>query len=201
MRQNSNTSQCNPDLLLGSSSVSRITLIHRRRKGVTLIEAAMVLSILAVFIAGVMTFYTTADGSRKTSTAISELGAIQQGIRSLYASQATYAGVGNGILTNTDLLPAKMIDGANIRHSLNGLVTVAPANTGGGVGSGYSVEFTNIPIDACTKMATQDLGRGLFSIAIGGNTRSINGTPPPFDPQTAGTSCSQANNTITWIFR
>ena len=192
-----------PECTLDATSnvVNRATLVHRRKRGVTLIEAAMVLSILAVFIAGIMTFYTTADSSRKTSSAISELGAIQQAVRSLYASQATYAGVGNVILTNSDSLPAKMIDGANIRHSLNGQVTLAAANAGGGAGSGYSVEFTNIPIDSCTKMATQDLGRGLFSITVGGTTRAINGTPPPFDPQTAGASCNQANNTITWVFR
>ena len=201
MKQNLDTAQIVLETQSSTQITPRRSFIHRRRRGVTLIEAAMVLSIFAVFIAGIMTFYTTADGSRKTSTAISELGAIQQAVRSLYASQATYVGVGNAVLTNSDALPAKMVDGANIRHSLNGLVTVAPANTGGGENSGYSVEFTNIPIDACTKIATQDLGRGLFSIAIGGNTRAINGTPPPFDPQTAGTSCSQANNTITWVFR
>ena len=185
----------------GDSDNRKLGLAARRTRGVTLIEAAMVLAILAVVVAGIMVFYTNADGSRKTSAAMSELGAIQQAVRSLYAGQATYAGLTALNLINTDALPIKMTAGADLRHSLNGTVTVAPANTGGGAGSGFSVAFENIPPDACARLVTQDLGRGLFSIVVGGTTRSVVGTPPPFDPQTAATSCTGASNTVAWIFR
>jgi major structural subunit of bundle-forming pilus len=179
----------------------REELSARRKRGVTLIEAAMVLAILAVIIAGIMIFYTNADGSRKTSATVSELGAIQQGIRSLYSGQATFTGLSDTVLINTEALPSKMISGTTIRHSHNGTVTVAAANAGGGTASGFSVQMTNVPSDACSRMVTQDLGRGLYSVEVGGTTRSIAGTPPPFDPGTAGTACSASANTITWIFR
>lgn len=186
------------ELRLGSL---REELSARRKRGMTLIEAAMVLAILAVVIAGIMIFYTNADGSRKTSAAISELGAIQQSVRSLYAGQATFTNLANTVLVNSDSLPSKMINGTAIIHSHNGAVTVAAANAGNGAASGFSVQMNNVPSDACAKMVTQDLGRGLFSVEVGGTTRSITGTPPPFDPATAGTSCGAAANTITWIFR
>ncbi|MTH95488.1 type 4 pilus major pilin [Roseibium sp. RKSG952] len=185
-------------LCLGSI---REGLSARRKRGVTLIEAAMVLAILAIVVAGIMIFYTNADGSRKTSATISELGAIQQGVRSLYSGQSSYSGVSNTVLVNTEALPSKMIAGSTIRHSHNGPVTVAAANAGGGTSSGFSVVMSNIPSDACSRMVTQDLGRGLYSVAVGGTTRSITGTPPPFDPATAGSSCGSAANTITWVFR
>jgi type II secretory pathway pseudopilin PulG len=179
--------------------ISRKAAIIRQR-GLTLIEAATVLAILAFVVAGIMVLYTNADQSRKTTTTLSQLANVQQAVRSLYGSQATYDNLTSSALATSQSLPQGMISGTTLRHAFNGVINIAPADAGGGSNSGFSVEFTNIPKDPCVKMASADLGRGLYSLTVGGQTRSQAGTPPPFDPATAITACGTSSNTLSWIF-
>ncbi|WP_196223239.1 hypothetical protein, partial [Roseibium sp. RKSG952] len=55
----------------------REELSARRQRGVTLMEAAAVLFILAAVTASIMIFYLDGDGSRKASAPVYEFGAIQ----------------------------------------------------------------------------------------------------------------------------
>ncbi len=180
----------------------REMVAKRRRKGFSLLELAMVLALGVLIAVGVMMFYQQANTSRNTQNAVIQVGAIQQAIRSLYGGQPNYTGLANSILVSTKALPANMVSGTDvIRNAFSAAVTVAPADSGGGADSGFSVTFEGIPQDACTKMAAQDLGRGLYSETVGGTTRTAgSGTPPPFDPASAATACATAVNTITWIF-
>lgn len=185
---------------MGVGSLKR-RLATTSRRGLTLIEAAMVLAILALVVAGIMLFYTQANTSRQTTAALGELAAVQQAVRGLYGGQSSYTGITNAALVNTDAMPQRMIaTGGTLRHSFNGLVNVTAGDAGAGAGSGFQVEFTNVPSDACSRMLTSDLGRGLFSVSAGGQTRSQAATPPPFDPAGAGAACSSNSNTIRWIF-
>lgn len=180
----------------------REIMAKRRRKGFSLLELAMVLALGVLIAVGVMMFYTQANTSRNTQNAIVQVGALQQAVRSLYGGQASYNGLSNAILVSTKALPANMVSGTDvIRSAFSGAITVASADSGGGTDSGFSVQFDGVPQDACTKMAAQDLGRGLYSVTVGGTTRTAGtGTPPPFDPAAAATACATATNTITWIF-
>ena len=56
---------------------------RRTRRGLTLIEAAMVLTILALVVAGVMLFYQNATTSQKISQAAGQISTIQQAVRSM----------------------------------------------------------------------------------------------------------------------
>lgn len=168
------------------------------RKGLTLIEAAMVLAILALVIAGIMLFYTQANSSRLTTAALNDLAAVQQTVRSLYGGQSEYTGITTAIIADSKNLPSKMTSGSTLRHSFNGSITIAAADAGGGTGSGFSVEFANVPKEACVKMLSSDLGRGLYS--AGASTVRNQTSGLPFSPTQATASCNTANNTITWIF-
>lgn len=172
----------------------------KRQRGLTLIESAAALAVLAVVVAGALLVYTMADGNRKTTEAISQLAAIQQSVRSLYGGQATFTNLTSAALASSNSLPQRMISGTTIRHAFNGAANIAAADAGGGAASGFSVEFTNVPKDSCVKMVSADLGRGLYSVTVGGQTRSQAGTPPPFDPSTAITACATSSNTISWVF-
>jgi len=174
----------------------------RRQRGLTLIEAATVLAILAFVVAGIMMLYTSADQSRKTTSALSELASIQQAVRSVFGGQSTYAGATNTNMIAANALPTKMVSSGAIRSSFNGGVTILAANAGGGPDSGFSVMFENIPKDPCVKMVTADLGRGTYSVQAGSVTRSQTSSPAlPFDPASAAAACtSNSSNTITWIF-
>lgn len=185
---------------VGRRGVEGVAVAKRRMRGLTLIEAATVLAILAIVVAGIMVLYRNAETSRKTTAALNQLNTIQSGVNTLYSGQSTFTGVSAAAIANSQALPASMVSGTTIKHAFNGVVNIAPADIGGGTASGYSIEFTNVPKDPCVKMITFDLGRGLYSVSVGGTTRSQAGTPPPFDPAAANTACSSSSNTISWTF-
>jgi len=173
-----------------------------RQRGLTLIEAATVLAILAFVVAGIMMLYTGADQSRKTTAALSDLANIQGAVRSVFGGQSTYAGATNTNMIASNALATKMVSSGAIRNSFNGGVTILAANAGGGPDSGFSVQFDNIPKDPCVKLAVADLGRGTYSVQVGSVTRSQTSSPAlPFNPAAAAAACtSNSSNSIIWIF-
>lgn len=173
--------------------------VKAARRGLTLIEAAMVLAILALVVAGIMLFYTSANTSRLTTAALGDLAAVQQSVRSLYGGQPSYNGLSTASLAASKALPSRMtVSTTGLRHSFNGTITVASADGGAGADSGFSVQFNSIPQEACIKMLSADLGRGLFS--AGASTTKTQTAGLPFTPGEATASCTNANNNITWIF-
>lgn len=167
-----------------------------RERGLTLIEAATVLAILAIVVAGIMVLYRNADMSRKTTAALNQLNTIQSAISTLYSGQSTYSGLTAAALTDSQALPSGMINGSTIRHAFNGVVNIAPADIGGGTGSGFEIEFTNVPKDPCVKIVTFDMGRGLHSVSVNGG----NASAEPLTPAAAISACSNSSNSIAWQF-
>lgn len=176
-----------------SATVLTLKARARRRRGLTLIEAAMVLVILALVVGGVMLFYQNANQSRQVSEAQSQLAAIQQSVRSWSSGQYGYDG-----LTVTSLkqyLPAKMMDttGATLRHAFGGTGDITGDSTTGT----FTVQLNSIPRDACQKLSTTDMGRALVKI-------DVNGTAVEGQAMTrtsAQTACSSASaNIMKWTF-
>src|SRR3546814_8355996 len=60
-------------------------------RGLTLIEAAMVLGIATLVVIGAMAFFSAANGTAKITEIVGELTAVQQAVRSVYAGQPAYA--------------------------------------------------------------------------------------------------------------
>ena len=172
---------------------------RNRKRGLTLMEVAMVLAIVGIVIAAALLYYNSANTARQTTSALGQLAQIQQSIRSLYAGQSSYAGVSHTELAQSEALPASMIGTGNtIRHAFNGTVEIEPATTAGGSNSGFKVTFANVPQDACKQMLTKDLGRGLYEAGVDGNTE----VQPdlPFTLSGATTACADTYNEVTWTF-
>lgn len=175
-----------------------VRLKKTRRRGLTLVETAMVLAILAVVVGSIMLYYTSANTNRQTTSVLGDLAAIQQSVRTLYSGQASYNGISEADLISTNALPSRMVAGTTLRHSFNGTATITQGDAGGGAGSGFQVRFTNIPAEACSRMLSTDLGRGLYSAGASAIRNQSQGLP--FTPGQAASSCNQTNNTITWVF-
>jgi len=190
------------DVDLGAKGLRR-RLTKASKRALTLIEGAMVLGLFAFIVGAAMYYYGQSNTNRQVTNGLGELASIQQAVRSLYGGQSSFTGIGNAALTDTAALPKKMVmSSGNIRSSFGGAVTVAAANAGGGTGSGFSVTFAAVPQEACSKMAVQDLGRGLYSVRAGSVTKSASNTanPPPFTPTEAISACGASTNTIVWTF-
>jgi len=179
-----------------------------RRRGLTLIETAMVLAIAAVFIAGVMLFFQNASISAKTNEATSQLAAIQQAVRTVYAGQASYdSGTGSIVqgLIATRSVPAKMVNTSTqtLRNAFNGDVDVQPVANG----ANFDVVFNGLPSDACAKMLTMDFGRGLLQVSgspsaqTAGGSGGSSGATGPMTPTDAGEACgNNTTSSIKWTF-
>ena len=166
------------------------------RRGLSLVEIAMGLVILTVVVAGVMLLYQNANTSRQTAAVQTQIGAVQQSVRSMYAGQADYTGV--TAATVAGMLPSSMSDGTNVTNAFGGAITVDDVDyPGRGTNSGFSVTVGGLPAEACRTLAAADLGR-----AVGGLTIEGTAVSTPATPAEAQTNCANASdaNTLVWIF-
>lgn len=173
-----------------------------RQRGLTLIEAAVVLGLASLVIAGVMVFYQSASVGAKTTEALGELASLQQAIRTVYSGQPTYDGLSAEALAATRSIPGKMVVGTGpsttLRHAFNGQVSVqAETIAGGTANNGFSIQFEGLPSEACSRMATMDLGTGLFNMQINGGANHTSAV----DPVTAANQCGNDNQAVLlWRF-
>lgn len=139
----------------------------RLQKGLTLIEASMVLALSAVVIAGAVMYYNSAAESNKIQRAQGLLGGIQSGIQSVYSTRPSFAGLSSKELTMTAAIPRAFISGnganATIVNPWGGEVLVAAATPA----TNYNVTFKALSLAACTAMASVDLGNSLIGLKVG----------------------------------
>jgi hypothetical protein len=178
---------------LGAKGLRR-RLMKTSKRALTLIEGAMVLGLFAFVVGAAMYYYGQSNTARQVTNGLGELASIQQAIRTTYGGQASYNGLAATVIANSNSLPKKMVLANGLRSSF-GTVAVAAAAINGSTDAGFTVTFNSLPKEVCTKMAVQDLGRGLFSISVNG---AITATPP-VTPANANTQCV-ANNAIAWTF-
>ena len=165
----------------------------RLRRGLTLIEAAMVLVILALVVGGVMLYYQSANQSRQISEAQAQLASMQQSVRSWSSGQYGYDGL--TVATLRDYLPAKTVstDGNTLRHAFGGTGNI----TGDSASGTFTITLNSIPRDACVKLATVDMGRALVRVTANGNASEGQAMT-----RTAATgACNTASgNVMAWTF-
>lgn len=180
---------------LGAKGLRR-GLIKARKRALTLIEGAMVLGLFAFVIGAAMYYYGQSNSARQVTNGLGELASIQQAVRSLYSGQASYAGIDEEVLTDSNALPKRMVPSSGSIRSSFGSVEVAPANTGA-ANSGFAITFNSVPKEVCVKMVVQDQGRGLYSVKAGNGAVVSN---PPLTPDAAFAGCDQNSNSIVWTF-
>jgi len=181
-------------------------------KGLTLIEASMVLALSAVVIAGAVMYYNSASESNKTQRAQSLLGGIQAGVQSIYATRPNFKGLVTTSLTSTSSIPRAFIEaGTNtIVNPWGGNVVIAsiePFRT-------YTVSYIGIPKAVCGPLASADLGNSLISVSVAPNASLTSQTAAMGPAITPGSNsftsdtvaaCNDGDNDslldISWTFK
>jgi Tfp pilus assembly protein PilE len=172
---------------------------RRSERGLTLAEALMVLIPICVVVAAVVYMFRSAMSSNSANRTLEDIMTIAGKVKELYATQSSY---GTQDLTNAlrdaNLLPGHMVDagGNQIRNAFGGNVTVRGRN------DQFEIQFTGIPKDACTKLATQADATAWAQIQVNG--QQFQRQNLPVDPVQAAQACSRdgqgqnGGNQLTW---
>ena len=141
------------------------------QRGLSLIEASMVLALSAIVVSGVMYYYQSASDNNKTQNTVSELMSIVSAVNGLYAGQQNYNGLNEAVLYNTSAVPENY-KGANnkITHPFGDAVNIGPVGDSGD--DGYYVLLTQIPKAACVNLATMNFGTSMAGVGVGKNIGS-----------------------------
>ena len=158
--------------------------------GRSMIEMLGVLAIIAVLSVGGIAGYSKAMEKFKINKTIDAVAQIAVNIKTLYAQQKIYYGLGRVGLPNIDVLkivvPAEMIDNSlsyKVRHPLNGQLAIYA--TGGRptevteTYSAFSIDIKGINKRACSELASFDWGKndaGFIGLVVGVNMGNGTGT-------------------------
>ncbi|HEL8049217.1 TPA: pilus assembly protein [Escherichia coli] len=188
------------------------------QKGLSLIEASMVLALSAIVVSGVMYYYQSASDNNKTQNTVSELMSIVSAVNGLYVGQQNYAGLGEDVIYNTSAVPENYKGSNNtIYHPFGEQIDIGPRGTGGD--NGYYILLNDIPQAACVNLATMNFGTSMDGIGVGVDTNSASSSTSQttldssttvstgifydgaFTPSQASSVCTEELNDIAYLLK
>lgn len=189
------------------------------QKGLSLIEASMVLALSAIVVSGVMYYYQSASDNNKTQNTVSELMSIVSAVNGLYAGQQNYKGLDKQVLYNTSAVPEnyKNTANSNITHPFGDIIDVGPV---GRDENGYYVLLNKIPKAACINLATMNFGTSMAGVGVGVSSQTLKGSNTnlkkigsadivnngqvyggAFTPTQASSACTDDYNNIGYLLK
>lgn len=175
-----------------------VTFISSKEQGLSLIESAMVLSLAATITAGVMFYYQSTSDSNKTLKTIEEVMTVTSAINGLYTGQKDYKNLSSLTLLGLSVIPDTYKSGYDILNPFGGRLEVTSYNSN----ANYKIKLTNLPKQACIRLATQNLGTAAKGYAI----NPMNGSSeerdmaPKISPDEASKQCGDINS-VTFFMK
>jgi type II secretory pathway pseudopilin PulG len=206
--------------MTSTSTLARVARLgSTRKRGVTLIEAVLYISIALALIVGGLVFFQQASLAQRTNSAVRNISAIASETRGLYQQVNSFGGFDEGALINAGAVPTSLIDtvpnpdqlknewGGRITAGTNaaalpavGSAVILPIN------AGFCVIYPNLPTAACVRLTTTDasgsgrVGSGIRSIAFAPAGGAYGNEIPPgsLDPSqvAAAALCGQAGGVV-----
>lgn len=131
-----------------------------------------------------------AMGWYKTGNAVSDLNGLSSAIQAAYAQQPTFTSVTNTVANASGWTSKTMnAGGATIDNQWGGAVTVA---VDGSNSAEFDVTEAGVPSSACQKLIQAN---NVESMTVNGAAVAV-----PVDAATASTDCSQASNTMIFVY-
>ncbi|EMT0776832.1 pilus assembly protein [Escherichia coli] len=135
------------------------------QKGLSLIEASMVLALSAIVVSGVMYYYQAASDNNKTQSTVSEVMSIVSAVNGLFVGTADYTGLTAKTIIDTSAVPDNYKKGTQIMHPFGGEV-----NLGQVTGGGYYIVLNDVPKGPCVNLASMNFGTSLHGVGVGVNS-------------------------------
>lgn len=158
---------------------------QRRKRGVTLIEAVLYISIALALIVGGLSFFQQASLAQRVGSAVRNISSLAAEARALYQASRNFTGLSAQVLADAGAVPSTMIvrNGSvvELRNEWDGPVEVLPlVNQGELTTTGFRIIYEQVPFEACTRLTSFDasgsgrVGAGILSIQyrqsqLGGN--------------------------------
>ena len=197
------------DKMVNTMQQKKMIRKNKMEKGLSLIEASMVLALSAIVVSGVMFYYQSASDSNKTQNTVSQVMSVMSAINGLYVGQASYDGLSDTVLYNSSAVPTnyKGSSAGVINNPFGGRLHVAP-NTGNS--RGYALLLDGVPQSSCVNIASMNLGTSLQGVGVNVTNPNDNPVTTPqagklysgtLTPANAATLCSSETNKITFLMK
>ena len=174
------------------------------QKGLSLIEASMVLALSAIVVSGVMYYYQAASDNNKTQTTVSEVMSIVSAINGLYIGTSGYNGLNESVIYNTSAVPENYKGGGKIMHPFGGEINIGATTTGK-----YFIVLNDVPQGPCVNLASMNFGTSLAGAGVGDAavTAARQGTTgkelmnTALTPAQASDKCKTDTNKIAFLLK
>ena len=182
------------------SSTTTATLARAARRGVTLIEAILFISIALGLIVGGIVFYNQANTASTTNEAARTINAMASEIRALYSSSAAFTNLDAQTLIRAGGVPSNLVNGTTINNEFPGgtyTMGVDPDNN-----NRFFIQSNAIPDSVCARLGVFNTTTDQGVVGIGIEAmQAFNAATPPAAvgdaftgaPDDAATKCA-ANN-------
>jgi hypothetical protein len=161
--------------------------VSARKRGVTLIEAVLYISIALALIVGGLVFFQQASRAQRINSAVRNIQILALETRVLYEQRDSFAGFNHGTLVSAGAVPTSLISNAatgEMKNEWGGAITagpttavvaVPPAGTVGvaqafAANSGFFLVYRNVPFQACSRLAAADK---FGTAVVGSRIRSV----------------------------
>ncbi|EGD9096706.1 pilus assembly protein [Escherichia coli] len=175
------------------------------QKGLSLIEASMVLALSAIVVSGVMYYYQAASDNNKTQSTVSEVMSIISAVNGLYVGTSGYTGLTEKVIMNTSAIPENYKDGNKIIHPFGGEINIKAAKGD----AKYYIVLKDVPQGACVNLASMNFGTSLAGAGVGSEAEQAaqQGTATgklqnkALTPAAAAQQCKPGNNSIAFLLK
>lgn len=172
--------------------------ITKKQAGLSLIEAIIVLAILATIISAIALNAKEATTEKNIQSVIQEVFQIYSSVQRVYGEEGT-SGIANTQAAQLGVKPATVRgDNSNWRNSFEGQYNLDEIS-GGGIYD-FELELTKIPTGkACTEIIRESKKANWTDIKVGSKTDSVDA----WGTSEIATACNNATNsdiTITFIY-
>jgi type II secretory pathway pseudopilin PulG len=182
-----------------------------RKRGVTLIEAVLFISIALGLIVGGLVFFQQASLAQRTADAVRNVSSMASETRALYRAQSDFTGISKGVLINAGAVPSNIVNTADntLSNEWGGDITIDPNGdgvpaAGQAAASAFIITYTGIPREACVRLGTYDssgsgvVGSGIIGIRVGSTgAYDVDGVTPA---DIIGYCTSDDDNDLAWVF-
>lgn len=166
-------------------------LLKLKQRGLTLVEAVMVLGVSSMVLAGIIVFYNMASMSSKINSTTNQIAELNGIIHNVYTAAANYSTLNNTAMIDSETIPASMVEGSNIIHKFKNTITLSSANYNGGNNNTYYITLDGLPNQACNNIAVTDFGRLLVGLRVNSSDITI-----PATVATINSACEDNDNNI-----